>query len=74
MESVTKQALLTDLQRFFDKDTKQFYRTNGTPYRRGYLFYGPLRTGKTSLLHEIASEYDLELFAIDLTNIDNTCL
>ncbi|KAF2822951.1 P-loop containing nucleoside triphosphate hydrolase protein [Ophiobolus disseminans] len=74
MEPVAKQALLSDLQRFFDKDTKLFYRNNGTPYRRGYLLYGPLGTGQTSLSQAITSEYGLELFVVDLTEMSDTDL
>jgi chaperone BCS1 len=74
MEPVAKQALLTDLQSFFDQDTKLYYRNNGVPYRRGYLPYGPPDTGKTSLSQAIASEYDLELFFIDLTDMNDSRL
>lgn len=74
MEPVAKQELLTDLQSFFDHDTKRYYRNNGVPYRRGYLLYGPPGTGKTSLSQAIASEYDLELFVIDLTDMNDSRL
>jgi chaperone BCS1 len=74
MEPAAKQKLLTDVQTFFDQDTKAWYRSNGIPYRRGYLLYGPPGTGKTSLSQAIAGEYDLELFVIDLTGMDDTTL
>jgi hypothetical protein len=41
MESVAKQALMNSLNSFFNKDAEQFFRSNGTLYRRGYLLYGP---------------------------------
>ncbi|KAI4953363.1 hypothetical protein J4E86_006906 [Alternaria arbusti] len=47
---------------------------NGTPYRRGYLFYGPAGTGKTSLSTAIASHYNLPLCVIDLAGMDDTTL
>jgi chaperone BCS1 len=74
MEPAAKQKLLTDVQNFFDQGTKSWYRSNGVPYRSGYLLYGPLGNGKTSLTQAIASAYDLELFVIDLTGRNDITL
>jgi chaperone BCS1 len=69
-----KQELLTDLQVFFAEGTEDHYWQNGTSYRRGYMFYGPAGTGKTSLSTAIASHYNLPLCVIDLAGMDDTIL
>jgi chaperone BCS1 len=74
MEPAAKKKLLTDVQNLFDQGTKSWYRSNGVPYRRGYLLYGPLGNGKTSLSQAIASAYDLELFVIDLIGMNDITL
>lgn len=74
MEPGAKTWLLNDLKTFFDKDSKSYYRMSGTPYRRGYLLYGPPGSGKTSLAQAIASDYDLELFEIKLGKMTDSKL
>jgi chaperone BCS1 len=70
-----KQELLPDLQVFFAEGTEDFYcYQNGMPYRRGYIFYGPAGTGKTSLSTAIASQYNLPLCVTDLAGMDDTIL
>lgn len=74
IDPLAKQQLLTDLQDFLDDDTEDYYYQNGTPYRRGYLFYGPAGTGKTSLSTAIASNYDLPLYVIDVAGMNDSVL
>ncbi|KAJ4367842.1 hypothetical protein N0V86_009680 [Didymella sp. IMI 355093] len=74
MEPEQKKWLLNDLATFFDKNSLAYYRSNGNPYRRGYLLYGPPGTGKTSLAQAIASDYDLELFEIKLAKMTDSRL
>jgi chaperone BCS1 len=74
LDPQSKQELLSDLQEFLDEDTEDYYYQNGTPYRRGYLFYGPLGTGKTSLSTAIASHYDLPVCVIGLAGMTDTVL
>ncbi|KAG9186077.1 hypothetical protein G6011_02633 [Alternaria panax] len=74
MDPRKKQELLTDLQVFFAEGTEDYYWQNGTPYRRGYIFYRPSGTGKTSLSTAIASHYNLPLCVIDLAGKDDTML
>jgi chaperone BCS1 len=69
-----KQELLTDLQVFLAEGTEDYHWQNGTPYRRGYMFYGPAGTGKTSLSTANASHYNLPLCVIDLAGMDDTIL
>lgn len=57
LPSHLKDELLTDLEQFLDKNTKQWYNKHGIPYKRSYIFYGPPGTGKTSCIQALAGAY-----------------
>ena len=46
--------------------TAHWYAARGLPYRRGYLFYEPPSTGKTSLTLALAGELKLNLYIFNL--------
>ena len=48
----------------------------GIPHRRGYLLYGAPGSGKTSLIHGVAGELNLEVYILSLTRVgmDDTSL
>ena len=54
-----KENILNDINEF--KDSRQEYKTRGTPYRRGYLLHGPPGTGKSSLVYGLAGQLDVSL-------------
>lgn len=60
------ESLLTDVQRFLS--SRDWYTRVGIPYRRGYLFYGPPGSGKTSSVSAIASELGLNICVLSLAN------
>nr|WP_308645933.1 AAA family ATPase [Ottowia beijingensis] len=60
------EALLADLERFFD--SRERYAQLGIPWRRGYLLYGPPGTGKTSLVTALASELHLNVCTLSLAS------
>ncbi|KAF2000590.1 P-loop containing nucleoside triphosphate hydrolase protein, partial [Amniculicola lignicola CBS 123094] len=66
---------LADVQRdaeiYFDPSSRRFYEANGTPYRRGFLLYGPPGCGKTSLSVALASHVSVPLYIISLADIDD---
>lgn len=64
--SGVKEQILEDLDAF--RADKQFYRQHGIPYKRGYLLHGPPGCGKTSLISALASQYDLTICPIPLSN------
>ena len=56
-----------DIDKFLE--SKEFYKENGIPYKRGYLLYGPPGTGKNSLCYAIANEYKMNLYKLNFKDI-----
>lgn len=56
--------------------SKRWYAERGIPFRRGYLLYGAPGSGKTSLIHSIAGELELDVYIISLSRsgLDDTGL
>ncbi|PVG03393.1 P-loop containing nucleoside triphosphate hydrolase protein [Serendipita vermifera] len=70
MESIVldqglKDMVLQDAQEFIGSE--RWYSERGLPYRRGYLFYGCPGSGKTSLVHAIAGELNLDIYVLNLS-------
>lgn len=63
-----KDEIVEDLQDFLNPDTRKWYSRNGTPYRRGHLFFGPPGTGKTSMVFALAGHLRLEIFSIPIND------
>ncbi|KAI1272460.1 P-loop containing nucleoside triphosphate hydrolase protein [Xylaria sp. FL0933] len=61
-----KQALLADIRKYLDPSTKRLYQSRSMPYRRGYLFFGPPGTGKSSLSTALAGEFGLDLYEVKI--------
>jgi len=69
-----KTALLRDTKTFLDPRARAWYSNRGIPYRRGYLLYEQPGTGKSSLSLLIASCYDLEIYVLNISNVDGDSL
>lgn len=52
--------------------SEEWFRKNGIPYRTGICLHGPPGTGKTSLVRAIASEWDLSVYSVDFSNLDDS--
>jgi mitochondrial chaperone BCS1 len=70
MESIVldqglKDMVLQDAQEFMASE--RWYSERGLPYRRGYLFHGCPGSGKTSLVHAIAGELNLDIYVLNLS-------
>ncbi|HEV7737687.1 MAG TPA: AAA family ATPase, partial [Chlamydiales bacterium] len=60
-----KQKILDDCRDFMENE--EWYADRGIPYRRGYLLHGVPGSGKTSLIHSIAGELDLDIYMVSLS-------
>ncbi|KAI0255952.1 P-loop containing nucleoside triphosphate hydrolase protein [Lactifluus subvellereus] len=69
-----KELLLRDAREFMR--SKQWYTDRGIPFRRGYLLYGAPGSGKTSIIHILAGELDLDIYILSLsrTGLDDSTL
>ncbi|KAK3675212.1 hypothetical protein LTR78_004721 [Recurvomyces mirabilis] len=68
LDSKVKEPLIKDIETYLDPRTKSFYIRSGIPYRKGYLLFGPLGTGKTSFATALAGEYNLDVFLLTLSD------
>lgn len=57
LPSVLKDDIVSDMEQFLAKKTKEWYNKHGIPYKRSYIFYGPPGTGKTSFIQALAGAY-----------------
>lgn len=63
----------SDLESFLTQEMA--YSRMGLPWHRGYLLHGCPGSGKTSLVRALASECNLDLYALSLTSVrDDTTL
>ena len=58
-----KERILNDCREFFK--SREWFAENGVPWRKAFLFHGPPRTGKTSLIHALATELGLPIYSIN---------
>ncbi|KAF1972043.1 putative mitochondrial chaperone bcs1 [Bimuria novae-zelandiae CBS 107.79] len=69
-----KDMLLDDVSEFLDPKTRTWYTRRGLPYQRGYLLHGPPGTGKSSLCLSIAGHFDLDVYVLTMSSLNNHSL
>ena len=69
-----KKDLVEDISQFLDPKSRSWYSQRGFPYRRAYLLYGPPGTGKSSLSLSIAGYFDLDIYILNLSSLDDNSL
>ncbi|KAH6869237.1 P-loop containing nucleoside triphosphate hydrolase protein [Thelonectria olida] len=74
LSDVQKQSFIKDVETFLSPRTRQWNSTRSMPYRRGYLFYGPPGTGKSSLSLSVASRFDLDIYVVSISTLNNQTL
>jgi chaperone BCS1 len=65
-------AVLEDIKVF--QRSRDFYKSRGIPYRKGYLFHGPPGTGKTSTCIALANELNRNLNIVNLSAVSGSGL
>jgi chaperone BCS1 len=66
-----KEGLLNDIEEFLTSESRKWYADHRVPYRRGYLLYGPPGTGKSSLIVAIAGYWQLDVYVLNLSSVDD---
>ena len=67
-----KNDILNDINEYLHPSTAQWYGNRGIPYRRGYLFYGPPGSGKSSFAWAIAGVFGLHIYCLSLADPNMT--
>ena len=61
-----KTKVVEDINKYLYPSSPRQYANRDILYRRSYLFYGPPRTGKTSLSFALTGVFRLDIFYISL--------
>ncbi|CAI0539964.1 unnamed protein product [Linum tenue] len=67
MDPAQKQEIISDLDLFVQR--KDFFRSVGRAWKRGYLLYGPPGTGKSSLVAAIANHLKFNVYDLQLQSV-----
>ena len=62
-----KESLISNIEDFYDPDTRADYLSHGIPYKNVIMLYGPPGTGKTSTINTIVSHFDANVYVIPIS-------
>lgn len=69
LQKNVRDDLIYDIRNFIEND-EEYYNIKGIPYKRGYILHGPPGTGKTSILKSLASHYNMDIFLINMGEVE----
>ena len=69
IEKNLKNSILENINYFINN--KEWFLSRGLPYKKTILFHGKPGTGKTSLIKAIASNYDRNIYSLNLNRMVN---
>ncbi|KAJ3674572.1 hypothetical protein LUZ60_005188 [Juncus effusus] len=69
MDPTKKKEILDDLVTF--RESKEYYKNIGKPWKRGYLLYGPPGTGKSTMIAAMANFLEYDIYDLELTAVKN---
>ena len=69
LDEGVREATYDDIKLFLSSE--EWYKSMAIPFHRGYLFYGPPGSGKSSFAIALASEFHLDLYLLNLTNLND---
>ncbi|KAG8388603.1 hypothetical protein BUALT_Bualt02G0142700 [Buddleja alternifolia] len=67
MDPEKKEEIIRDLLTF--TKSRNFYARIGKAWKRGYLLYGPPRTGKSTMIAAMANLLDYDVYDLELTSV-----
>ncbi|KAL9093233.1 MAG: hypothetical protein Q9159_000410 [Coniocarpon cinnabarinum] len=68
LDQKTKLHVAEDMNKFFRMDTAQSYARRGIQYHRGYKFFGPPGSGKSSFAFALAGLFRVDLYILSLSD------
>lgn len=69
MNSNSQKKFIDDIYIYLQPKTRAWHNMHGLPYCKGYLFYGPPSTRKTSLCIAVAGYFKLKIYILSLNNM-----
>lgn len=72
IEPELKNTLIRDLDAF--SNGRDFFKTVGRAWKRGYLLYGPPGTGKSSLVAAIANHMNYSIYDLQIQSVTDDAM